>query len=958
MLAIMVGLLIWLSIPNTAQPQQSPVAEEYIIEYTLRLPKGTVHDVLYSPNERFMVTLGATNSIRIWEVETSRAVKNIRTGDHKATLAIYHPKEEVIFTGGRDNLVMAWDISKGTSGASFEGQNAPTSALTTDAEGAILFSGANDGTVAVWDTESGKLITTIEAHQGRVTALALHPDGKHLATGGRDQSVRVWDWKKGKQVANLGGHIGAITAVKFHFKPDLLASSSADGTVKLWRWREKENPNSATLVGHKRAVTDFEFHPNEEWLLTASLDKSIFIWDIATQTILQELTLVEGPISAINLSVSGRRLIAAYDKDRARTWKLDKSAFLAALEGHTQSLVSMDFASNPRYLISGSQDKSIRIWDLSQRKVIKAFPSPDHVVQVVRFAPGDREFATGGTDGTVRIWNTQSGKVTKQLKGHKGKVNAIAFHPRDARLLSGGSDKTWILWDTRGGTPVKRIAGHIDQVTAVAFSRDGSVFATGSGDKIIRVWSYPSGKLVHTLKGHEGGIEDLQFDPQGLYLASASKDGTIRVWNPKDGSEVYTFKGHDFIVSAIRFSIDGRSIISVSRDKTVKLWDVQTGKFLRTVAGQRNQIVTMALSPDSKVIATGSVGKVINLMVYPLEVILAEKEEKDEVARVVEEDLAEDEDLDLGEEYDLEKDLSALEESSDEPDGLTDYRKIGDDDSQAGLHELEAKLNDLMKAEQYCGSAVELERTAYQVLRLAPYDKAAFHALVNAGIVNQDLKLIYLTSLIGQRALFLSNVYDYATVEGVDSRLDFWQKNVFNPARIRSGKQLVLEFVDCDGQVVRRDMPATLLSLDIPVEVLRVVASKRVNVDFEHFRALDDKRFLDRIHYMIAEIMEALRRAVTPDSVIALDLSKAPQGRHGVLNLDISSIDIFGYPDRTAFRLRKAKGLWHTYYTDKDRRKSLLLPVGNYYLRINKKLRRVFTIKAEEEVPLIVTASR
>ena len=56
-------------------------------------------------------------------------------------------------------------------------------------------------------------------------------------------------------------------------------------------------------------------------------------------------------------------------------------------------------------------------------------------------------------------------------------------------------------------------------------------------------------------------------------------------------------------------------------------------------------------------------------------------------------------------------------------------------------------------------SAKEMDTLAHQILLLAPYDMAAYHALVITGIIQQDLKMIYLMSKVGLQALFLSNLY-------------------------------------------------------------------------------------------------------------------------------------------------------------------------------------------------------
>jgi hypothetical protein len=168
----------------------------------------------------------------------------------------------------------------------------------------------------------------------------------------------------------------------------------------------------------------------------------------------------------------------------------------------------------------------------------------------------------------------------------------------------------------------------------------------------------------------------------------------------------------------------------------VKVWDMQTGRFLRTVSGDRNQIVALAVSRNGRVMATGTLGQDISLMVYPLKVRFAKK---DPAAPDTEPDAP-----DLPEAV-----AEAPPPGPDEPDlsllkGGEDvqalaYRALQGEDPVQALAKLQAQLNTLLRGGQYCQKSGALETVALQVLLLAPYDKAAYHALVITGIVQQDL---------------------------------------------------------------------------------------------------------------------------------------------------------------------------------------------------------------------------
>ncbi|MDH4121655.1 MAG: WD40 repeat domain-containing protein [Deltaproteobacteria bacterium] len=940
----LMGLAAVLLAAGPVFPQQEGGGkEEYIIEHTLRLPKGPVFDVLISPDDRYLVTLASTHALRVWEAEDRRLVRDIRTGDHKAVVAVYHPKGGVIFTGGQDNQVMAWDTTRSEATQVFKGLGAAVTAVAVDAQGSVVAAGGANGMVLVWDAASGKELGRFQAHDQDVTSLAFHPDGQRLASGGKDRSVKVWDWAKGKPLVVLSRHTGAITQVGFHFKPSILASSSADGTIKLWNWEDPKQTDAATLVGHTKAVSAFAFHPNEEWLISSSHDQTIRIWSMTSRAILQELNLVDGKVTTMRLATSGKRILAAYPAEMARSWKLDKSTFLAGLSGHAQSVVSLDFSpASGGELVSVSMDKTVKVWDWQARKMARSFSTDNHQPQVVRYAPDGLHFATGGADGMIRVWNSQTGQVERTIQAHTGKVNDLAYHPNRPLMISVGSDKAWVIWDLASGAPFRRDVGGNDQLTAVAFSSDGEEFATGADDGEVRIWQVDSGKALRGWKAHPQGIRDLRFSPLGGLLASASKDGLVRLWKTSSGQETGVLEGHDFIVSAVRFSPDGRSLISLSRDKTVKLWDVQGAKFIRTISGEREQLLALAVSPDGKVLATGSIGTEIRLMVYPLKVFSTRRKETAAKPKEGEPDKG-GEDTTAPEEESTGGDIDLAALKKDDTEKRPTYKFKKKFDAQK-LRLAERNLNNLLAQGGYCRSQKEMDGAALDVLSQAPYDQAAYHALVNTAIVRQDMKMIALMAKVGKRALYLGGVYTYLPGPEVRERLELWDRDVFNGAYARAGRGLDLEFKTCAGDTKRASMPANLAYLDIPQETLRLLAAKQLRVDFSRFQDQDDMTFINQWFYLVEQAPVIQRSLSSTEEPHLIDVSKAPLVNTGLLKLDLASVSGFGAGNRLAFQLRRGRGDWLTYLTEEDRRKWLLLPEGHYYLKVEDKVARAFTI--------------
>jgi hypothetical protein len=147
-------------------------------------------------------------------------------------------------------------------------------------------------------------------------------------------------------------------------------------------------------------------------------------------------------------------------------------------------------------------------------------------------------------------------------------------------------------------------------------------------------------------------------------------------------------------------------------------------------------------------------------------------------------------------------------------------------------------------------------------------------------------------------------------------------------------------------------MPAELLTLDLPQESLRMLASRRVRVNFAQFKNLDSQTFLRRVYHLVDVSARAGSRAKLTDETISIGFKDLPPTKLGVLQLDLSDLDLFGYPGQVPFKLRRERGQWMSYVSDGDRRKRLLLPEGNYYLMVDKKVRNVYSIREDATSPV------
>ncbi|MCA2867895.1 MAG: hypothetical protein IM448_09470, partial [Microcystis sp. M058S1] len=281
------------------------------------------------------------------------------------------------------------------------------------------------------------------------------------------------------------------------------------------------------------------------------------------------------------------------------------------LEGHDNSVLSVNFSPDGKTLVSGSDDKTIKLWNVETGKEIRTLYGHDNSVTSVNFSPDGKTLVSGSDDNTIKLWNVETGQEIRTLYGHDSYVSSVNFSPDGKTLVSGSYDKTIKLWDVETGQEIRTLYGHDNFVYSVNFSPDGKTLVSGSNDKTIKLWNVETGQEIRTFKGHDSYVYSVNFSPDGKTLVSGSNDKTIKLWNVETGQEIRTLYGHDSYVWSVNFSPDGKTLVSGSNDKTIKLWNVETGQEIRTLKGHDSSVYSVNFSPDGKTLVSGSYDKTI-----------------------------------------------------------------------------------------------------------------------------------------------------------------------------------------------------------------------------------------------------------------------------------------------------------------------------------------------------------
>lgn len=543
----------------------------------LRGHTDAVWSINYSYDGKLLASSSRDKTVKIWRVEEGEELLTLPHQDWVACVG-FSPNAKMVASMEWNGTVRLWNL-QGKLLKSFKTHNSPVVAIHFSPQGDRIATASRDGTAKIWSLD-GKELATLRGHQDWVMYVNFSRDGKSLITASRDQTAKLWNLQGG-ELATLQGHEDAVGSAVFSPDGKIIATAGWDRTVRVWN---RQGEQLQVLHGHQDAVWGVSFNKDGKTLVSSGEDATVRLWNLQGLNIGADITLQawsknlgEAASVSSNFSPNSQILGTTGRSNIATLWKLadEETGYIASplkhiasLQGHSDTLRSLEFSPDGKTVVTASRDKSVKLWNLAGKELVTLQGHNADVRNAV-FSPDGQTIATASWDNTAKLWNL-AGKELVTLRGHQAGIRSVNFSPDSQMIVTGSEDRTAKIWN-RQGKQLTTLRGHEDGIITVKISPDGQIIATVSKDNRIKLWNF-QGKLLQTIYCHEGAINSLIFHPNSKTFMTASEDKTMKLWD-LDGNVLQTFGGHQAGIKSVSFSPNHQVLASSDSLGNVIFWN-------------------------------------------------------------------------------------------------------------------------------------------------------------------------------------------------------------------------------------------------------------------------------------------------------------------------------------------------------------------------------------------------